>query len=318
MNEFVIVTGAAGYVGGVTALKLHEAGYRVIGIDRIDCSGRLKPYFHKFEIGNFDSEESLVLIRQHRPVAIVHCAGSSLVGPSLKNPSQYYENNFIATKRLLDFLVTLKLKTRVIFSSSAAIYGEPVSVPIKETDPQQPINPYGESKLMVETMLESYKNAYGLDYIVLRYFNVCGAESNAIHGQRANATHIIAKTLEAMLGDKKFYINGKDFDTADGTCVRDYVHVEDVAKAHLLAIQHAQCGKYNISSSSGYSNKEIVETAQYVVGLELDVEYKDARPGDPAILVGDGKAFTDETGWKPEHDLASIIRTAWAWYTKPE
>lgn len=318
MNQFVIVTGAAGYIGGITAIKLHEAGYRVIGIDRFECPGRLTEYFHKFEVGNFDSDESLMLIRQHRPVAIIHCAGSSLVGPSLKNPSQYYENNFVATKKLLDFLVTLKLKTRVIFSSSAATYGEPVLTPIQEVDPQFPINPYGESKLMVEMMLESYHKAYGLDYVALRYFNVCGAESNQRHGQKTNATHIIARILEAIKEEKTFYLNGDNFETEDGSCIRDYIHVEDVAKAHLLAIQHASAGKYNLSTSTGYSNKQIIETAQHVVGTSLDVEVRDARPGDPAILVGSGQLFSNETGWNPEHDLASMIKTAWLWYNRPE
>ena len=316
--QTVVVTGAGGYVGGQTAIALHDAGYKVIGIDNLHPPVHLSAstYFTKFFVTDFDSEESIAMLVKEKPVAIVHCAGTSLVGPSVKNPALYYQNNFVATKNLLEHVVQNKLNTRLIFSSSAATYGEPIMTPLQEVDPQQPINPYGQSKLMVEMMLESYRVAYGLDYVGFRYFNVCGADSQGRHGQAPGATHIIARILESLRDGKDIVINGNEYPTPDGTCVRDYVHVEDIAKAHLLAVQHAECGFYNIGTGTGYSNKEIVDTALSVTGIDAEVNYGPMREGDPAVLTGSADKFSDATGWQPYHNLESIIRTAWTWYNR--
>lgn len=312
----VLVTGASGFIGAQTVISFAEAGWQVYGVDRDHPTKTVSDFCKKFLISDFWSDEALYLLGIVKPDVIVHCAGTSLVGPSIKNPSEYYQNNFVATKTVLDHIVKLNLNTRLIFSSSAATYGEPVLTPISEEDPQLPVNPYGQSKLMTEMMLESYRVAYGLDYVGLRYFNVCGADSQTRNGQKPGATHIIARILEAIKLDKPFTINGIDYPTHDGTCIRDYVHVEDIARAHLLAAQHAPCGFYNLSTGSGYSNQQIVNTALSTVGIEKEIGTGPMRPGDPAILVGNGEKFKDATGWQPKHDLSSIIKTAWKWYNR--
>lgn len=311
----VVVTGVGGYVGGQTAIALHDAGYKVIGIDTDSCK-HISQFLYKSVNCDFASAEAMSILKQYRPIAIIHCAGTSLVGPSLKSPDTYYENNFVSTKKLVDFIVSSDLHTRLIFSSSAATYGEPIMTPLQETDPQLPINPYGQSKLMVEMLLESYHNAYGLDYVAFRYFNVCGADSKGRHGQAPKATHIIARILEALRDGDIITINGNEYPTEDGTCIRDYVHVEDVARAHILAIQHMDPGFYNIGTGTGYSNKQIVDTALSVTGIDTEVTYGPMRAGDPAILTGSSAKLLDSTGWKPHHTLDSIVDTAWKWYNK--
>jgi UDP-glucose-4-epimerase GalE len=312
----VLITGASGYIGAQTAIAFADAGWQVYGVDREHPSKTISDFCKKFLISDFWSEEALYLLGIVKPDVIVHCAGTSLVGPSIKNPAEYYQNNFVATKTLLDHVVKSNLRTRIIFSSSAATYGEPILTPISEEDPQMPVNPYGQSKLMTEMMLESYRVAYGLDYVGFRYFNVCGADSQGRNGQRSGATHIIARVLESIKNNTAFTINGVDYATEDGTCVRDYVHVEDIARAHLLAAQHADCGFYNLSTGSGYSNRMIVDTALKTVSVEKEIGTGPMRPGDPAVLVGSGAKFADAVGWQPTHDLFSIIKTAWQWYNR--
>ena len=312
----VLITGASGYIGAQTAIAFADAGWQVYGVDREHPSKIISDFCKKFLISDFWSEEALYLLGIVKPDVIVHCAGTSLVGPSIKNPAEYYQNNFVATKTLLDHVVKSNLRTRMIFSSSAATYGEPILTPISEEDPQMPVNPYGQSKLMTEMMLESYRVAYGLDYVGFRYFNVCGADSQGRNGQRSGATHIIARVLESIKNNTAFTINGVDYATEDGTCVRDYVHVEDIARAHLLAAQHAECGFYNLSTGSGYSNRMIVDTAINTIGVEKEIGTGPMRPGDPAILVGNPRKFSEAVGWNPKHSLESIIDTAWQWYNK--
>jgi len=316
--QTVIVTGAGGYIGGQTAIAFYEAGYNVIGIDVQEPSVELRKCFSKFLVSNFASEESLYVINKAEPYAIIHCAGTSLVGPSVKNPKKYYENNFVATKTLLDFVVDNKLSTKIVFSSSAATYGEPILPPCKEEDPPLPLSPYGESKLMCEMLLQSYKKAYQHDFVAFRYFNVCGADSQGRHGQAPNATHIIARVLEALRDNNNITINGKDYPTEDGTCIRDYVHVEDIANAHLLAVKnHSVQGIYNLGTGTGYSNLEILNTAlQVAEKLDYPISWGESRPGDPAVLVGSAEKFSNLTGWKPTHNLHSIISSAWNWYNR--
>lgn len=314
----VVVTGGAGYIGGQTVLQLLDCGHSVMGIDRDLHHNVLQDSAAKWVTGDFSGEVALGAIKTFQPEAVIHCAGTSLVGPSMTNPAEYYDNNFVRTKILCDFMVREKIYARLIFSSSAAAYGNPVINPIAEVDPKEPISPYGQSKLMIDWMLESYQRAYGLDYVSFRYFNACGADSQARHGQRPGATHIIARVLEAMRDNSgEFVLNGTDFETEDGTCVRDYIHVEDLARAHILAIDSAvPSGVYNLGTNTGYSNLQILQKAIAVTKRDLVYDVGARRPGDPAILTADATKFMQVSDWQPRWGIEDIIRHAWAWYTK--
>jgi UDP-glucose 4-epimerase len=313
----VIVTGAAGYIGGQTVLALSAAGYRVIGIDRHMPSTAIRWAMDDFLVSDFSETNCLHLIARAQPVAIVHCAGTSLVGPSILDPSTYYENNFVKTKCMLDYLVANKLTNiKLIFSSSAAVYGEPIMLPCSEEDPPMPISPYGESKLMVEFMLQAYHRAYDLKYTAFRYFNACGADPEGRHGQLPGATHIIARILESVRDNREFVLNGTDFDTPDGTCIRDYVHVEDLAQAHVLAVQQDVTGIFNLGTDQGHSNKEIIDMAGSVTEREVAVSTGPRRAGDPAQLTASPARWSDAAGWKPAFALRDIVQHAWTWYNR--
>jgi UDP-glucose 4-epimerase len=313
----VVITGAAGYIGGQTALMLADAGHKVVGIDKSQCSKQLQSVFSDYIEQDFSHKDSLVKILIHAPDAIVHCAGNSLVGPSIQHPARYFENNVSNTLMLLDQVRRSLPKTRFIFSSSAAVYGEPVMTPCHEVDPCEPISPYGDSKLMVERILAAYHKAYNLDYVAFRYFNACGADSRARHGQESGATHIIARVLEALRDDSEFTLNGLDFSTPDGTCVRDYVHVEDIARAHVMVLDaEIPAGVYNLGNTTGVSNKEIIAAAERVTGRKLKVVMGAARPGDPAVLTASAAKFgMVAAGWK-QFELDHMIQHAWNWYVR--
>lgn len=311
----VVVTGGAGYIGGQTVLQLLAAGHEVLAIDRSLEPNHLTAYGGTWLVADVVSEVSLDNIQRFGPNAVIHCAGTSLVGPSMLRPSEYYNNNFEKTKTLCDFLLTLTHKPRIIFSSSAATYGNPVITPIQEIDPTEPISPYGESKLMVDWMLQSYHRAYELDYVSFRYFNACGADSGARHGQRPGATHIIARVLESIRDHAHFTLNGIDYPTPDGTCIRDYIHVEDLAQAHILACDPTiPAGVYNLGTNRGHSNREIVAMSEQVTGQRVNLGVGNVRPGDPATLTADATKFMTVSAWKPRYDLKDIISHAWAWY----
>jgi len=317
MKKTVVVTGAAGYIGGQTALMLADSGYRVVGIDKSKCPKRLKSVFDDYVERDFSDTDSLVKVLIHEPTAIVHCAATSLVGPSVRHPGRYFENNVVNTLTLLDQVRRSMPRTRFIFSSSAAVYGEPVMTPCHEVDPCEPISPYGDSKLMVERIMAAYHTAYKLDYVALRYFNACGADSQTRHGQTENATHIIARVLEAIKDDREFTLNGVDYPTPDGSCVRDYVHVEDIARAHVMALNtEIPAGIYNLGSNNGTSNREIIAAAERITGKKLKVVMGAARPGDPAVLTASAAKFGRVAeGWK-QFELDHMIQHAWNWYTK--
>jgi len=317
MKDCVLVTGAAGYIGGQTMLALQQQGIRMIGIDIQSLPNHLKSAIDICVQEDFSSAYALSLISTYQPKAIIHCAGTSLVGPSIANPELYYRNNFAKTKILLDYLVKNRMKTRVIFSSSAAIYGDPVITPCRESDPPLPVSPYGESKLMIEMMLASYRRAYDLDYVAFRYFNACGADSQARHGQAPGATHIIAQILESLRDDREFLLHGTDYATTDGTCVRDYVHVEDIAMAHVMAVfDVVPSGVYNLGTSVGASNREIMTAAERITGRQLKVKAGERRSGDPAILTASSEKFNLVTGWVPRWNIDEIIQHAWSWYVR--
>jgi UDP-glucose 4-epimerase len=312
----VVVTGGAGYIGGQTVLKLLDAGHSVFAIDRVWAPDHLEHSGAKWLIGDFAGEVSLRAIETFQPDAIIHCAGTSLVGPSMTDPAEYYDNNFLRTKILCDFLVREKINARLIFSSSASTYGNPIMTPVQEVDPTEPISPYGQSKLMIDWMLQSYHRAYSLDFVSFRYFNACSADSQGRHGQRPGATHIIARVLEAMRDHKQFTLNGTDYPTEDGTCIRDYIHVEDLALAHILAMDRSiPADIYNLGTAEGTSNATIIDTARTITGQGIDVVVGPQRPGDPAVLTADSNKFQSVCDWRPQFDLKDMIRHAWTWYT---
>jgi len=312
----VAVTGASGYIGGHVALKLADAGHSVVGIDLRPCPSHLT-CFENFIQEDFASDTVLKFISSGNIDAIVHCAGTSLVGPSMINPQEYYHNNTVKTLTLLDTVVKNSIRTRIIFSSSAAVYGVPIMVPCSEVDPCEPISPYGESKLAIEWILRGYHRAYGLDYVAFRYFNAAGADCQGRHGQEPGATHIIARALESVKNQIGFALYGNNYETADGTCIRDYVHVEDIADAHVTALdQSVLVGVYNLGTNQGTSNLEVIHRIAQVVGVNMAVELKGRREGDPSQLTADSTKFQTMTNWKPQFDLSDIIKHAWNWYSR--
>lgn len=316
----VLVTGASGYIGGQTAIQLRDQGHEVFGLDRVPLPEHLKKLniFSGFRETDFALNLAMNWITFMNPDAIVHCAGTSLVGPSILDPQEYYENNFIKTKKFLDYLITSKWKGRFIFSSSAATYGNPIITPCSEVDPTEPISPYGESKLIVEWLLKSYNRAYGLDFVAFRYFNACGADPQGRHGQAPGGTHIISKILENYKAGTDFVCNGRDYETPDGTCVRDYVHVADIADAHILALNKllVVSDVYNLGTTMGASNLEVMKTAASVIGNDFVCQYGPRREGDPAMLTADATKFIKHAQWSPKYNLKDVIQHAWAWYCR--
>jgi len=313
----VAVTGAAGYIGGETVFKLLDHGHQVLAIDSREPGDALRDSGAEWFVADFASDATLTALFYFQAGSIIHCAGTSLVGPSIMDPRTYYDNNFVKTKRLCDFLVDQPRRPRVIFSSSAAVYGEPAQTPCCETDIAVPISPYGESKLMIEQMLTSYGRAYGLDSVSFRYFNACGADSQTRHGQEPGATHLIAQILEAIRDGRGFVLNGNTYPTADGTCVRDYIHVEDLADAHIRAIDTSvPAGIYNLGNTVGHSNLEVITAAVKATGKSATIFYGDRRAGDPAVLTANADRFTAASGWRPRFALDDTVAHAWAWYTR--
>jgi UDP-glucose 4-epimerase len=251
----------------------------------------------------------------------MHFAGFCYVGESVTDPVKYYMNNVANTIKLLQSMLQ-KNVLKLIFSSSCATYGEPVEIPITENNPQNPINPYGRSKLMVEKILKDFHNAYGLKSISLRYFNAAGADPDGETGEdHIPETHIIPMILQTALGQRKsFQIYGGDYPTKDGTCIRDYIHIDDLAQAHFLALELLLNGRdvgkaYNLGNGAGYSNKDVVETAMAVTKKDIQFEIVSRRAGDPAVLVGSAARAREELGWKPRFsELKGIIETAWNWH----
>ena len=314
----VIVTGAAGFIGGQTVLRFKEAGYRVIGIDRRPCPEHLCNVADEFWRIDFVDTNCLHMVSKADPVAIIHCAGTSLVGPSVTDPEVYYENNFVKTKQLLDYLKANRLTNiKVVFSSSAAVYGEPVMVPVSEEDPTAPISPYGESKLMVELMLKSYYHAYHQQYVAFRYFNVAGADPTGLHGNAKGGTHIMSRLLESVKEGTEFVLYGTNYPTPDGTCIRDYIHVSDLVEAHFMAVENNNIvGVFNLSNDHGVSNKEVIAAVETVTGIHPVISTGAARPGDPAELTARAENFKSATGWHPRYGLTDMLTHAWTWYNR--
>jgi len=316
-NQTVLVTGVSGYIGGQTALMLKDQGYTVFGVDIQRPLTKIFNTLTGFSHTDFTDHVCFNMIDNINPVAIIHCAGTSLVGPSIMNPETYYYNNFVKTLILMNHLVTNKSTARFIFSSSAAVYGDPVMTPCHEEDPRLPISPYGESKLMTEMMLASYCKAYNIDYVAFRYFNACGADPLGRHGQAPGATHIIARVLESIRDKKQFTLYGVNYPTADGSCIRDYIHVEDIARAHMLSIDpKVSAGVYNLGMNIGTSNREIISSAERITGQKLDVVPGDKREGDPAELTASADKFGLVASEWRKYTLDDIINHTWNWYNQ--
>jgi UDP-glucose 4-epimerase len=319
MKRKVLVTGASGYIGGQTMLSLLDDGHEVLAIDYRPLPEHLKvlPGPVQFMQNDFAAPASLEWIIRSQPEVIIHCAGTSLVGPSLENPAEYYSNNVMKSLTLLNTMQAYLPDTRIIFSSSASVYGNPIMNPCQEVDPCEPISPYGESKRIIEQMMVAYHNAYGLNFVALRYFNACGADSQGRHGQEAEATHIIARVLESVRDDQVFTLYGDKYPTADGTCIRDYLHVEDIARAHIMAMENSfPAGVYNLGTSHGVSNREIISLAEEVTGKKVNIAIGEPRLGDPSILTANDDKFTALVGdWK-KFKVRDMISHAWTWYNK--
>jgi UDP-glucose 4-epimerase len=318
----VLVVGGAGFVGSVCAEQLLAAGHTVLVVDNLSTGHReaVSPSA-SFVEGDFGNQELIRdVVRKYHVDAVMHFAGETLVEKSMTDPRVYFQNNVRKGLDLLDTLLECGIK-KFVFSSTAAVYGEPVATPIAETHPKAPINAYGESKLIFERILEWYGRAYGLRYAALRYFNAAGASQH--FGEDHNPeSHLLPRILDCALdASREFVIYGDDYTTPDGSCVRDYVHVLDIAQAHIRAMdalddgQHQ--GAYNIGSSQGYSVREVVRTVEDVTGRKLRIRVGSRRAGDPAILVATHDRVVRELGWKPRFsDLQDIVQSAWDWKRK--
>lgn len=323
MSAKVLVTGGAGYIGSHACKLLARSGYTPVVFDNLVYGHRDFVKWGEFEEGDLcDAARIREVIAKHRPEAVLHFAAYALVGESVTNPGKYYRNNVGGTLNLLDAMVAVGVK-RIVFSSTCATYGVPSVVPIPEDHAQEPINPYGMSKLMVERMLADFEVAHGIRFAALRYFNAAGADPDGEIGERHDPeTHLIPLVLDAATGARAdIAIFGMDYPTPDGSCIRDYIHVSDLAQAHLLALGHLESGKeslrLNLGTGRGYSVREVIATAEAVTGKKIPVRVAERRAGDPPSLVGDPTQARTVLGWKAEYpDLETIIRHAWAWHQR--
>ena len=323
-DKWIAITGCNGYIGGQTVLEFKKQGYKILGVDRNQQTGSwLRESIDSFIPGDYVNGMFLHQLRQCNPVAFVHIAGESLVGPSVTDPAKYYANNVGGTAKMLSLLGSIGWKGTFIFSSSAAVYSEldPVkNDSIRENFETVSPSPYGQSKLMAEKVIEDCAKAYGMKAIALRYFNACGADSMVRHGQVKSATHLIAKIMTALINKDVFTLNGTDYTTPDGTCVRDYLHVEDIARAHWTAFELSKKMKeefdfFNLGTGKGYSIKEIISAVERHTNKKLLVHKGPRRPGDPGRLVASPNKFYNTAGWKASNSsLDNIISTSWAWY----
>lgn len=324
INKKILVVGGAGYIGSFTVKALKDLGYEVIVFDSLETGHREAIPGTKIYNGNLQKDRELLnkIFQEEKPEAVVHFAAYIEVGESVENPQKYFFNNIFGTLNLLRTMIDNKV-SKIVFSSTAAVYGEPKKVPIDEDDPKFPTNPYGESKLMVEKILNWYGQAYKLNSIALRYFNACGAALDGSIGQDyPKPTHLITRACETALAKiKNFQINGNDYQTPDGTCIRDYIHVLDLAEAHVAALK-SLCGGntegyhyYNVGTGKGYSVLEVVKMVKKISGVNFDSPTGPRREGDPARLVAKAKKIKKELGWQAKYsDLKTIVESAWQWH----
>jgi UDP-glucose 4-epimerase len=324
MGKRIFVTGGAGYIGSHVVKLLGERGFDVLVYDNLSSGHRDAVLSGELVNGDLADLDLLgKTLDSFRPDGVMHFAAFIRVEESVQNPIKYYRNNTVNTLNLLDLLQQRETSC-FIFSSTAAVYGIPESIPVQETAPLRPINPYGSSKLMTEHLLHDLSNAReDFRYVSLRYFNVAGADGGGRIGQRyREATHLLTRALKTAKGEfQRLQVFGTDYDTPDGTCIRDYIHVDDLADAHILAMEYLIDGGasdiYNCGYGHGYSVREVVEMSQKVTGVSFKVEETGRRAGDPPALTADSSKLKKAFGWKPRHDdLEYIVRTAWEWERK--
>lgn len=318
----VLVCGGAGYIGSHTVYELIERGHSVVVVDSLIKGHKAAVHNDaKFYLGDIRDEDFMdKVFKENNIDAVIDFAAFSLVGESVNEPFKYYENNVYGTLKLLEAMERAGVK-KIVFSSTAATYGEPENDIIVESDKTNPTNPYGETKLTVEKMLKWADNAYGIKFVALRYFNAAGAHiSGKIGEDHSPETHLIPIILQTALGQReKMFIFGDDYDTPDGTCVRDYIHVTDLADAHIKALEKLfktnESGIYNLGNGKGFSVKEVIEKAKKVTGKDFKVEIEARRSGDPSTLIASSEKAIKELGWKPKFNtLDKIIETAWNWH----
>ena len=323
MGGTVLVTGGAGYVGAHGCKALAEAGYLPVVYDNLVYGHEEAVRWGPFERGDIADRERLdAVLAAHRPIAVMHFAAFAYVGESVTDPGKYYRNNVGGTLALMEAMVANGVD-KMVFSSTCATYGEPSTVPITEDEPQQPINPYGKSKLVVEQMLADFEVAHGLRSVPLRYFNAAGASPDGEIGERHDPeTHLIPLALDAAAGKgPALTVFGEDYPTADGTCIRDYIHVGDLADAHVRALDYLAGGgatrAFNLGTGSGVSVRQILDAVERVTGRPVPHQIGPRRPGDPPALVADPSRARLELGWQPRlSDIDTIIATAWAWHQR--
>lgn len=317
----VLVTGGAGYIGSHTVAALHERGEEIVVLDNLQQGHKEALLGGKLYVGDLRDGETLdKLFSENEIDAVIHFAANSLVGESMKDPGKYYHNNVYGTLCLLEKMNQYGVK-KIVFSSTAATYGEPENVPIDEYDRTTPTNAYGETKLAMEKMMKWFDTAHSVKYISLRYFNAAGAHASGKIGEAHDPeTHLIPIVLEAALGKRPHIsVFGDDYATEDGTCIRDYIHVSDLADAHVLALDALRKGSdsaiYNLGSSNGFSVKQVIDIAREVTGREIPVAMEQRRAGDPAVLIASSQRARQELGWNPQRsNLNDIIASAWSWH----
>ncbi len=325
-NPTILVTGGAGYIGSHAVLALRESGYEVVILDNLIYGHRdivetvLKVEFIEGDIADRALLNQIFKTREF--AAVMHFAAYAYVGESMGQPAKYYRNNVAGTLTLLEAMCDAGIKN-FVFSSTCATYGVPQQIPIPENEPKQPINPYGMSKLMVEHILDDFDRAYGLRSVRFRYFNAAGADPQGRLGEdHTPETHLIPLILLTALGKREsISIYGTDYDTPDGTCIRDFIHVTDLAQAHVLGLEYLLKGGntevFNLGNAQGFSIKEVIEAARTVTGHPIPVTLAERRPGDPGTLVGSGEKAKQILGWQPQYpDLETILKHAWQWHQK--
>src|SRR6266404_1375485 len=314
----ILVVGGAGYIGSVCAELLLNEGHEVAILDNLSEGHRaaVDQRAHFLEAHLADRDGIAQAMAEVKPDAVMHFAASALVGESMRDPSKYFRNNVANGLNLLDAMVATDVK-RLIFSSTCATFGPPERVPIDETLPQQPINPYGESKLAFEKILRWYGEIHGLQFVSLRYFNAAGASAKFGEDHRLE-THLIPNVLKVALGQKpNVEIFGTDYETSDGTCVRDYIHIVDLARAHILALNATKGDFYNLGTGGGASVRDVIDSCRKITGRNIDIVEKPRRPGDPPRLIASSEKIKRELGWQPQfQSLDAIIESAWTWHQK--
>lgn len=319
----ILIVGGAGYIGSHLNKEINKKGIETVIFDNLSYGHIDFVKWGTFQKGDLGNIEDIRAVFKKYPIeAVMHFAAFTYVGESVEDPQKYYQNNVKNTLNLLQVMLEENVKY-FVFSSTCATYGNPVEIPITESHPQNPINPYGKGKLMVETVLKDYSDAYGLKYASLRYFNAAGADPDGEVGELHDPeTHLIPLILDVAAGRRKdIKIFGTDYDTPDGTCIRDYIHVTDLAEAHILALQYLQNGGesdfFNLGNGNGFSVKEVIETAEEITGKNIKAVEAERRAGDPPILVGSSQKAKETLNWNPKYDeLSKIIETAWNWHKK--